>query len=83
VSEARPRIRFFHVNNIFYPNRLLSIVESLRSKEITLIVEAEQDRTRQKRAPGDLRNLVGGQFGDAGKKLVGQKVGSDDLSTIE
>jgi hypothetical protein len=59
------------------------MVESRQSKEITLIVEAEQDRNRQKRAPGDLRNLIGGQFGEAGKQLVGQKVGSDDLSTIE
>jgi hypothetical protein len=59
------------------------MLESRQSKEITIIVEAERESTRQKRAPGDLRNLVGGRFGESGRQAVGQKVGSDGVSTTE
>ena len=50
---------------------------TLSSKEVTMIVEIEKNHAflgRRKRAPGDLTEFVGSEFGPTGRDMVSQKV---------
>jgi hypothetical protein len=49
-----------------------------RSQEIVIMTEAEQESTRLRRTPGDLRDYVGGEFGADGRKAVQQRVSWHD-----